>query len=116
MGRRTAAFLAAALGGGIEIFGALYGQGVLGHGLLFGLAGGGTRPEAAMIGFAVGGATIVAAVGLMLMRDPRRLAGAIAALAVVGTLAAGPMFGYGAALSLVAALVASRVDRTAPLY
>jgi len=116
MGRRTAAFLAAALGGGIELFGALYGQGVLGHGLLFGLAGSGTRPEAAMIGFVVGGATIVAAVGLMFVRDPRRLAVVIVALAVAGTLAAGQMFAYGAALSLVAALVASRVDRTAPLY
>ncbi|OGO52719.1 MAG: hypothetical protein A2V84_10330 [Chloroflexi bacterium RBG_16_70_13] len=116
MGQRTAAFLAAAFGGGIELFGALYGQGVLGHGLLFGLVGSDTRPEAAMLGFAIGSATIVAGVGLMLVRDPRRLAAIVAVMAVVGTLAAGQMFAYGAALSLMGAVVATRIDRTAPLY
>jgi len=116
MGRRIAAFLATALGGGIELFGALYGQGVLGDGILFGLAGPGTRPAAAMIGFALGSATIVASVGLMLVRETRWLSVAIAAAAICGTLVAGVMFGYGAALALVGALAATRIDRTAPLH
>ncbi|MEW5990586.1 MAG: hypothetical protein AB1736_04455 [Chloroflexota bacterium] len=116
MGRRTAAFLAAALGGGIQLFGALYGQGVLGHGMLFGLAGDATRGEAAMIGFVLGAATIVAGVGLMLVRDPRLPILVIAVAGIVGTLAAGQIFGYGAGLALIGAVVASRIDRTAPLF
>jgi hypothetical protein len=116
MGRRTAAFLAAALGGGIELFGALYGQGVLGDGMLFGMAGEATRPAAATLGFALGMLTIVAGVGLMLVREPRWLAAGIAAAAIVGTLLAGQIFGYGAALALVGALIATRIDRTAPLH
>lgn len=116
MGRRTAAFLATALGGGIELFGALYGQGVLGDGMFFGLAGAGTRPAAAMIGFALGSATIMAGVGLMLVRETRWLSAAIAAMALGGTLVAGQLFGCGAALTLVGALIATRIDRTAPLH
>jgi hypothetical protein len=115
MGRRTAAFLAAAFGGGIEIFGALYGQGVLGHGMLFGLAGEATRPEAAMIGFVLATVTIVSAVGLMMVRETRWFSAAIVLSSVVGTLVAGQMFGYGAALAFIGALVATRIDRTAPL-
>lgn len=116
MGRRTAAFLAAALGGGYEIFGALVGQGMQGHGMLFGLAGEATRAPAAMIGFALATATIVSAVGLMMVRETRRLSIAITAFSVVGTLVAGQVFGYGAALALVGALIATRIDRAAPLY
>ena len=116
MGRRTAAFLTAALGGGIELFGALYGQGVMGHGMLFGLAGGGTRTEGVMIGFVLGTVTIVCAVAVMLVRDTRWLSVAIIVSSVVGTLAAGQLFGYGAALALIGALLATRIDRTAPLY
>lgn len=115
MGRRTAAFLMAAFGGTIELFGALYGQGVLGQGMLFGLAGDSTRTEAVMIGFVLGTVTIVSAVCLMLVREPRWLVAAIVAAAVVGTLVAGQVFGYGAALSLIGAIVATRIDRTAPL-
>lgn len=116
MGRRIAAFLIAALGGAIELFGALYGQGVLGRGMLFGLAGEATRGEAVTIGFVLGTATIVSAVGLMLVRETRSLAAAIALSSIVGTLVAGQVFGYGAALALAGALLATRVDRTAPLY
>lgn len=116
MGRRTAAFLAAALGGGIELFGALYGQGVLGEGMLFGIAGAETRPAAAMIGFALGSVTIVAGVGLMLVRETRWLSAVIAAAGITGTLVAGQMFGYGAALALVGSIIATRIDRTAPLH
>jgi len=41
---------------------------------------------------------------------------AIAAAAIVGTLLAGQIFGYGAALALVGALIATRIDRTVPLH
>jgi len=99
----------------IEIFGALYGQGVLGHGMLFGLAGEATRPEAAMIGFVLATVTIVSAVGLMMVRETRWFSAAIVLSSVVGTLVAGQMFGYGAALAFIGALVATRIDRTAPL-
>jgi hypothetical protein len=116
MGRRTAAFLATALGGGIELFGAIYGQGVRGDGMCFGMAGAGTRPAAAMIGFTLGSATIVAGVGLMLVRETRWLSTAIAAAGIGGTLVAGLMFGIGAALALMGALIATRIDRTAPLH
>jgi hypothetical protein len=115
MGRRIAAFLAAALGGGIELFGALYGQGVLGNGMLFGLAGPGTRPAAAMIGFVLGSATIVTGVGLMLVRETRWLSAVIIGASVVGTLVAGPLYGVGAGLALIGGLVATRIDRTVPL-
>ncbi|MBF8289546.1 MAG: hypothetical protein HW391_514 [Chloroflexi bacterium] len=116
MGRRTAAFLAAAFGGGIEIFGSLFGQGVRGHGLLFGMAGDATRTEATMIGFVLAVVTIVCAVGLMMIRDTRWLSVVLVASAVVGTLAAGQMFGYGAALAVMGALIATRISRAAPLY
>lgn len=116
MGRRTAAFLATAFGGAVELFGALYGQGVMGHGMLFGLAGDATRTEAVMIGFVLATVTIVSAVCLMLVRETRWLSVAITVSSVAGTLAAGQIFGYGAVLALLGAIIASRVDRTAPLY
>jgi hypothetical protein len=116
LGRRTAAFLAAAFGGAIELFGAVYGQGVIGHGMLFGLAGDATRTEAAMIGFVLATVTLVGAVSLMLVRETRWLAAAIAVSSIIGTLVAGQIFGYGAALALLGAIIASRVDRTAPLH
>ncbi len=116
MGRRTAAFLLAALGGGYEIFGALVGQGMLGHGMFFGLAGDATRAPAAMIGFALATGTIVAAVLLMMVRETRWLTVTITVFSVVGTLVAGQTFGYGAALAFVGALIATRINRTAPLF
>ncbi len=116
MGRRTAAFLLTALGGGYEIFGALVGQGMLGHGMLFGLAGDATRAPAAMVGFAIATATIVAAVGLMMVRETRWLSVAIVVFSIVGTLVAGQMFGYGAALALAGALIATRINRMVPLF
>lgn len=116
MGRRTAAFLLAAFGGGYEIFGALVGQGMLGHGMLFGLAGEATRAPAAMIGFGLATATIVAAVLIMMIRETRWLSLAIAMFSVVGTLVAGQTFEYGAALALVGAILATRINRTVPLF
>ena len=116
MGRRTAAFLASALGGGIELFGALYGQGVLGHGMMFGALGDATRGEAAMIGFVLATVTIVSSVLLMLVRETRWPTFVIIASSIVGTVVAGQIFGYGAALALLGAIIASRVDRSAPLY
>ena len=115
MGRRTAAFLAAAIGGGIELFGAIGGQGVLGQGMFFGLAGEATRTEAVVIGFVLGTATIVCAVGLMLVRETRWLATVIVLSSAVGTIVTGQIFGYGALLALLGAVVATRIDRTAPL-
>jgi hypothetical protein len=115
MGRRTAAFLGAALGGGIELFGSIYGQGVMGRGMLFGLAGEGTRTEAVVIGFALATVTIVSGVCLMLVRETRWFIVAVMLSSIVGTLVAGQLFGYGAALAFVGALIATRIDRTAPL-
>lgn len=115
MGRRFTAFLTAASGGAIELFGALAGQGVLGSGALFGLLGPGSRTEATMLGFVLGTVTIVAAVAVMFARDARRLAAVIAIAAVIGTLAAGTIFGLGALLAIVGAILAARIDRNAPL-
>ncbi len=115
MGRRTAAFLAAAFGGTYEIFGAIVGQGMLGHGMLFGLGGEETKSAAVVISFVLATVTIVSAVAIMLVRETRWLSATIIGAGVVGTLLAGQTFGYGAALALVGALVATRIDRTAPL-
>lgn len=115
MGRRTAAFLLAAFGGCIELFGALYGQGVMGHGMLFGLLGDATRTEGTMIGFVLGTATLVGAVGLMFVRETRWLTLAILVSSVAGTLAAGLLYGFGATLAMFGAIIATRIDRTASL-
>ncbi|MEO8208041.1 MAG: hypothetical protein ABI598_03315 [Chloroflexota bacterium] len=116
MGRRTAAFLAAAFGGAYEIFGAIVGQGMQGHGMLFGLAGEETKSAAVVIAFVLATVTIVSAVSIMLVRDTRKLSIVIIIAGLAGTLVAGQTFGYGAALALVGALIATRVDRTAPLF
>lgn len=115
MGRRTLAFLAAALGGGIELFGSIYGQGVAGQGILFGALGEATRDEGAIIGFVLATATIAAGVTLMLLRETRWAALVIAACALVGTAVAGQTFGYGALVALGGAALAAVVDRTVPL-
>jgi hypothetical protein len=88
----------------------------MGNGMLFGLAGAETRTEGVVIGLVLGVVTIVSAVCLMLVRETRWLSIAIAVSSVLGTLAAGQLFGFGAALAFVGAIVATRVDRTAPLY
>jgi hypothetical protein len=41
---------------------------------------------------------------------------AIVLFSVVGTLVAGQTFGYGAALALVGAILATRMNRTVPLF
>ncbi len=115
MGRRFAAFLAAVLGGGVELFGAIAGQGVLGHGMLFGALGPDTRTEGVILGFAMATLTLVCGVLLMFVRETRVLAAIITVAAIVGTLAAGPLFALGAAIALVGVVLAARVDRTAPL-
>jgi len=115
MGRRLAAFVAVTFGGAFELFGAMFGQGVRGNGLLFGLGGPETLTEAAVIGVVVAVATLVLGVLIMFARDARPTAAAIAALSVGGTLAAGSLFGVGAALALLGALLAARLDRTVPL-
>ena len=115
MGRRTAAFVASALAGMIELFGALYGQGVQGHGLLFGLGGDGTRGEAVALGLTFATVTILAGVGMMMVRETRWSIIALVIASVAGTAAAGQVFGYGAALALVGAVIASRIDRSAAL-
>jgi len=115
MGWRLSAFVAVILGGAFELFGALFGQGVRGTGLLFGIGGMDTLSEAAVIGTLVAVATLVLGVLIMFVRDARPAALILAVLAVGGTLAAGTLFGVGAALVLVGALLAVRLDRTVPL-
>jgi hypothetical protein len=115
MGRRFAAFVAAGFGAMIELFGSLYGQGIVGHGALFGLAGPETLSEATTIGFLMATLTIVIAVAVMFVRDARGLGAVLVIASVVGTLAAGSLFGIGAILALVGATLALRLDRNAPL-
>lgn len=115
MKRRYTAFLAVASGGAIELFGALFGEGVRGHGALFGLAGQSTLDEATVLGFMLGAATIVLAVVVMFRRDARLLAGAVAVVGIVGTLVAGQLFGAGALIACVGAVLAARLDRTVPV-
>lgn len=115
MGTRFAAFFLSVVGAGIELFGAIYGQGVIGTGMLFGMAGRESSGEAAIIGFALATLTIVAGVLLMFVRDPRSLAITLIALSTAGTLVAGQLFGIGAALGILGAILALRVDRSAPL-
>ena len=50
----------------------------------------------------------------MMVRETRWFSAAIVLSSVGGTLVAGQMFGYGAALAFIGALVAARIDRTAP--
>ena len=115
MGRRLAAFLTAGFGAMIELFGSLYGQGVVGHGALFGLAGPQTLSEATTIGFLMATLTIAVAVALMFVRDARGLGALLVIASIVGTLAAGFLFGIGAVLALIGATLALRLDRSAPL-
>jgi hypothetical protein len=115
MHRRYTAFLVTAGGGAVELFGALYGQGMNGSGALFGLLGAGTRSEATALAFLLGVVTIVAAVVTMFRRDARPLALIAFAAAVAGTLAAGPIFGIGAGLAGAGAILTARLDRSAPL-
>jgi hypothetical protein len=115
MGQRFGAFFATVLGGGLELFGALGGQGVLGHGMLFGLLGPETRTEAVIVGIVMAAVTLVCGVLLMFVRDTRPLAAIIAVAGIVGTLAAGALFGLGALIALVGVVLAVRLDRSAPL-
>jgi len=115
MRRRYTAFLLTAAGGAVELFGALFGQGIVGSGALFGLLGPGSRSEATAVAFFIGVATIVCGVLMMFRQDARMLAAIAAVAAVVGTLAAGAIFGVGALLAAIGAVLASRLDRSAPL-
>ena len=115
MGRRFLAFLAALLGVAGMLFGAIYGQGMAGTGMFFGAAGVDTATVGAFIGIATAGVTLVAAILLMFVRDVRPLAVVLALAGVVGTLAAGLLFGVGALLAILGSAIALTVDREAPL-
>lgn len=115
MGRRFAAFVLAALGAGAQFFGAMFGQGMLGAGLLFGLGGPATLDLAAILGVAAACVSLVAAVGLMLVRDTRTAGRVLIVAAVVGTLAAGSLFALTALPAVVGGLLAQRIDPEAPV-
>lgn len=87
----------------------------MGTGMLFGMAGRGTSAEGAIIGFALATLTLVAGVLLMFVRETRGLAVALIVLAAAGTLAAGALFGVGAAFVVLGSILALRVDRSVPL-
>ncbi|OGO56313.1 MAG: hypothetical protein A2V85_10715 [Chloroflexi bacterium RBG_16_72_14] len=114
MGLRLAAFLLAVMGAGMEFFGAIVGQGLLGTGALFGLAGPGTTNLAVVIGILAAMVSLVLAVLLMFVRNTRSIALALFGAAAVGTLAAGPVFGGAALLTVLGGLLALRVDPGAP--
>ena len=115
MMRRFWAFLFMLFGAAVMFFGAMYGQGMAGTGMLFGAAGESTATAGAFIGIAAAGVTLVTAVLLMFVRDVRPLVVVALAAGVVGTLAAGLLFGVGALLALLGSAVALTVDREAPL-
>jgi hypothetical protein len=115
MGLRLTAFLLAAMGAGMEFFGAIVGQGLLGTGALFGLAGPGTTNLAVVIGILAAMVSLVLAVLLMFVRRTRPLALALLGAAAVGTLAAGPMFGGAALLTVLGGFLALRVDPSPPV-
>lgn len=115
MGLRLAAFLLAVIGAGLEFFGAIVGQGLLGTGALFGLAGPATIDLAVVIGIVAAMASLVLAVLLMFVRRTRPLALALFGAAAVGTLAAGPLFGAAALLTVLGGLLALRVDPSTPV-
>jgi hypothetical protein len=108
MTRRDLAFVLATLGAGAQFFGAMVGQGMLGHGLLFGLAGSSTGNIAAVIGLLAAGVALVAAVRLMFVADARTTGRVLVATAVVGSLAAGPIYLATALPTLLGGLIASR--------
>ncbi len=68
-----------------------------------------------MLGFVLGTATIVLGVVVMFRQDARVLALMVAVAGIAGTLAAGQIFGFGALLACVGAVVAARLDRTLPV-
>jgi hypothetical protein len=108
MGRRDVAFILAALGGGLQFFGAMVGQGMLGSGLLFGLGGSGTGYLATMIGLAAAGVTLVLAVRLMFVEDTRSTGRLLLVTVAVGTLAAGPIYLATALPTIAGAAIALR--------
>lgn len=115
MDRRFVAFLVALFGVAAMFFGAMYGQGMIGSGMLFGAAGADTADVGAFIGIAAAAVTLVADVLLMFVRDTRPLVVVLILASVVGTLAAGTLFGVGALLAILGGAIALTVDRKAPI-
>jgi hypothetical protein len=112
---RRVSFLVAVFGAGLELFGAIVGQGMLGEGMLFGAAGPGTAILGALVGIACALVSLVAGVLLMFVRDVRPLAVLIVVAGLFGSLAAGPQFALGAGVTCIGAVIALSVDRSASL-
>jgi len=110
MTRRDAAFVLAAIGAGAQFFGAMVGQGILGDGLLFGLAGPSTGNLAAVIGLAAAAVSLVLAVRLMFVGDTRSTGRLLIVTVIIGTLAAGPIYLVTAVPTLLGGLIAWRTD------
>jgi hypothetical protein len=110
--RRELAFLVALLGSGFQLFGAMYGQGMRGDGMLFGAWGPDTATLGALIGIVAACASIAAAVSLMLRPDVRPAVAVLVVAGVVGTLAAGTLFGVGAGLAILGGLGALTLDES----
>lgn len=116
MSRRDLAFLLAAIGAGAQFFGAMVGQGMLGDGLLFGLAGPQTGNLAAVIGLLAAALAMVLAVRLMFVDDTRATGRVLVVTVIIGTLAAGPIYLVTAIPTLLGGLIAWRTDvRPSPL-
>jgi hypothetical protein len=115
MTRRDVAFLLAAIGAGAEFFGAMFGQGVRGGGLLFGLGGPDTINLATVIGLAAAAISLVMAVRIMFVPDARTAGRVLIGAAIVGTLAAGPIFFATSIPAIAGGLLALRLDATEPL-
>jgi hypothetical protein len=115
MGRRYAAFLLAAVGAGAEFFGAMVGQGLLGQGLVFGLAGPGTVHVAVLLGVLAATVSLVAAVMIMFVADARTLGRVLIAAGILGSIAAGPIFALTALAAVGGGLIALRIDASIPI-
>lgn len=115
MARRDVAFLLAALGSGAGFFGAMFGQGMLGSGLFFGLGGPGSVDIATLIGILTASVGLVAAVALMFAQDTRALGRVIVVAAVIGSLACGGVYILTAVPAVLGGLAATRVDPSLPL-
>jgi hypothetical protein len=106
--RRDVAFILAAIGGALQFFGAMVGQGMLGSGLLFGLGGEGTGYLATLIGLLAAGVTVVLAVRLMFVMDTRPTGRLLLVAVAIGTLAAGLIYLATALPTIVGGLIAWR--------
>ena len=75
----------ALFGAGFEFFGAMYGQGMIGTGMIFGAAGADTASLGALLGIVAACTSLIAAVLPIFVRHVRPLAATLLAADIIGT-------------------------------